>query len=141
MAMNLRSGLTSSGIFLCLAVTQAAHSTEEYYFRLFDVLALPRTVSGLVSDDLAFGFAVINTLIVAFAFWTYFRRVRPAAGSAIAWMWGWSLVEVGNGTGHVVLAADAGTYFPGLLTAPFLILFGLALMYRLVHPLGRTPIQ
>jgi len=92
--MNLRSGLTNDGVsnpstnalFLSLAVTQAAHSVEEFYFRLFDVFAAARYVSSLVSGDLAPGFAVINTLIVVFVFWTYCRRVRPATGIATAWM-------------------------------------------------------
>jgi len=146
--MNLRSGLTNDGVsnpstnalFLSLAVTKAAHSIEEFYFRLFDVFAPARYVSRLISDDLALGFAVINTLIVVFVFWTYFRRVRPAAGCTTAWMWGWSLLEFGNGNGHFIFAADADAYFPGLFTAPFLVLFSLALMYRLVHPVGRTPV-
>jgi len=91
----LRFGLINSGpmgpahnsLFLGLAVTQTAHSIEEFYFRLFDVLAPVRYLSGLVSDNLALGFWVINALIVAFVFWTYFRRVRPAARSAKAWIW------------------------------------------------------
>ena len=137
----MRFGLTSRNLFLALANTQAAHSIEEFYFRLFEVFAPARYVSALISNNLALGFAVINALIVAFVFWTYFRRVLPAAPSATAWMWGWSLLEFGNGIGHIILAADAGAYFPGLLTAPFLVLFSVALMYRLVHPVGRTPIQ
>ncbi len=134
-------GPAHNGLFLGLAVTQAAHSIEEFHFRLFDVLAPARYLSGLVSDNLALGFAVINALIVAFVFWTYFRRVRPAARSATAWIWAWSLLEFGNGIGHIILAADVVGYFPGILTAPVLILFSLALMYRLVHPVGRTPVQ
>ncbi len=68
METNLRFGLTSRVLFLGLAFTQAAHSIEEFYFRLFDVFAPARYVSGLISDNLALGFAVINTLIVAFVF-------------------------------------------------------------------------
>ncbi len=52
---------------------------------------------------------------------------------------GWLLLEFGNGIGHIIFAADA--CFPGILTAPVLIQFSLALMYRLVHPVGRTPVQ
>ena len=70
METNLRSGLTGKTLFLGLAITQAAHSIEEFYFRLFDVLAPARYLSGLVSDNLALGFAAINALIVVFVFWT-----------------------------------------------------------------------
>lgn len=137
----MRFGLTSKGLFLGLALTQAAHSIEEFYFRLYDVLAFTRWFVGLISSNLAFGFAVGNTLVVAFMFWTYFRRVRPAASSAPAWLWGWALLELANGSGHIILAADAGGYFPGLYTAPFLLLISLALVYRLVHPVRQTPAQ
>ena len=50
--------------FLMLILAQAAHSTEEYVFRLFDVFAPARFVSSLVSDDLAVGFALINAGLV-----------------------------------------------------------------------------
>ena len=143
----MRFGLTNDGLnspstkilFLGLAISQAVHSLEEFYFRLYDVFAPARFLSGVISDNLALGFAVINSLIVAYIFWTYFRRVRPAARSATAWIWAWSLLELGNGIGHIIFAADA--YFPGVLTAPLLLLFSLALVYRLVHPVGRTPDQ
>ncbi len=141
METNLRSGLTSKTLFLGLAITQAAHSIEEFYFRLFDVLAPARYLSGLVSDNLALGFAAINALIVVFVFWTYFRRVQPAATRVTAWLWGWSVLEFGNGIGHVIFAVDADAYFPGLFTAPILILFNMALMVRLVHPVGQMPVQ
>jgi hypothetical protein len=137
----LQFGLTSSGLFLGLAVTQTAHSIEEYFFRLYDALAFARYLVGLISSNLALGFAIVNTLIVVFIFWTYIRRVRPAASSATAWLWGWALLEFANGSGHIILAADAGGYYPGLYTAPFLLLISLALMYRLVHPVRQAPAQ
>ena len=137
----MRFGLTSRRLFLGLAITQAAHSTEEYYFRLYDVLAFTRYVVGFISSNLALGFAVANSLVVAFIFWTYFRRVQTAAVTATAWIWGWSLLEFANGNGHIILAVNTGGYFPGLFTAPFLVLISLALMYRLVHPVGQTPAQ
>ncbi len=127
----------TSGLFLGLAISQAGHSIEEFYFRLFDVFAPTRYLSGLISENLALGFAVGNALVVTLAFWTYFFRVRPAAGSATAWIWAWSLVELGNGIGHIFFAVDAGTYFPGVYTAPFLLVFSLALLYRVVRTVDR----
>jgi len=67
--------------------------------------------------------------------------VRPAATRVTAWIWGWSLLEFGNGSGHIIFAADANAYFPGLFTAPFLVLFSMALAYRLVHSVGQMPVQ
>lgn len=130
-----------SGLFLSLAITQAAHSIEECYFRLFDLFAPARYLSALISDDLAFGFAIANTLVVALAFWTYYFRVRPAVAGTAAWIWGWSLVELGNGIGHIFFAAAAGAYFPGVYTAPFLLVFSLLLMYRSVYPRVSTPVH
>jgi hypothetical protein len=37
-------------------------------------------------------------------------------------VWFWTLLEIGNGIGHLVLAASRGGYFPGAATAPFLLL-------------------
>jgi hypothetical protein len=122
----------TSRLFLGLAITQAVHSVEEFCFRLFEVFAPARYLSGLISDNPAFGFAVLNGLIVALVFWTYFFRVRPAAGSATTWLRGWSVVELGNGIGHISFAAGTGGYIPGAYTAPFLIVFSLALLYRSV---------
>ena len=56
--------------FLALIVAQAAHSIEEYVFRLFDVFAPARFVSGLVSDDLSVGFAFGNAGLVMFGLWS-----------------------------------------------------------------------
>lgn len=127
----------TSGLFLGLAISQAAHSIEEFYFRLFDVFAPARYLSGLISENLALGFAIGNALVVTLAFWTYIFRVRPAVGSAKAWIWAWTLVELGNGIGHIFFAVDAGAYFPGVYTAPFLLVFSLALLYREVRTVGR----
>ena len=123
----------NSGLFLGLAISQAAHSVEEFFFRLFDVFAPARFLSGLISENLALGFVVGNAMVVTLAFWTYFFRVRPAVSSATAWIWAWSLVELGNGTGHIFFAFDAGAYFPGVYTASFLLVFSLALLYRVVR--------
>jgi hypothetical protein len=41
---------------------------------------------------------------------------------------------VANGAGHLLLAANAGGYFPGAYTAPLLVLIGSLLLFRLVRP-------
>ena len=51
------------------------------------------------------------------------------------------VLEFGNGSGHIVFAADANAFIPGLFTAPFLVIFSMALVYRLVHPVGQKPVQ
>jgi hypothetical protein len=66
----------SRAAFLALIVAQAAHSAEEYVFRLFDVLAPARFISGLLSSDLARGFAIANIGLVRFGAWCYVTPVR-----------------------------------------------------------------
>jgi hypothetical protein len=46
---------------------------EEYVTRFFEVVAPARFLSGLVSDDLAVGFAVINAASLSLA-----RGARPS---------------------------------------------------------------
>jgi len=115
--MDARARLT----FLALIAAQAAHSIEEYVFRLFDVFAPARFVSGLVSSDLATGFAIVNAAMVLFGVWCYVARVRPRCPSARGFAWFWTFLELGNGVGHIAIAVSRGAYFPGVATAPFLL--------------------
>jgi hypothetical protein len=111
----------SRSAFLALILAQAAHSIEEYVFRLFDVFAPARFVSALVSDDRAVGFALVNAGLVAFGLWCYFARVRAGHPSGRAFAWFWAGLEFANGTGHSALALSRGGYFPGVATAPLLL--------------------
>jgi hypothetical protein len=108
--------------FLLLVVAQAAHSVEEYATRLYAVFAPARFVSGLVSDDPATGFVIVNASLVALGVWCYLGPVRAGRPSARAWVWGWVALELANGFGHSLLALSAGGYFPGALTGPVLFL-------------------
>ncbi len=106
--------------FLLLILSQALHSVEEFYFSLWEVLAPARMVSGLVSEDLPFGFAVVNSTVVLFGLWCYLFPVRRSAPGARVIMWIWVVVELGNCIGHTLLAIGANGYFPGLYTTPAL---------------------
>jgi hypothetical protein len=122
-----------SARYLLLILAQAAHSIEEYVAkRLDDVFAPARLVSGLVSDDLAFEFAVPNAAIVTIVFWCWAVPVRCNWPVAFAVMESWVLLELANGSGHVLFSIDRGGYFPGVLTASLLLLVGGRLAYLLV---------
>lgn len=121
--------------FLLLAIFQALHSLEEYFFELWDHLAPARFLSGLVSDDLRLGFATINLMIIVLVFWCYLGPVRNARPSARAIVWFWAILETLNGIGHIGFGFSSGGYFPGLYTAPFLLLVGVFLLVQL----ARTP--
>jgi Protein of unknown function with HXXEE motif len=117
--------------FGLLMAAQAAHSVEEYVFRLYDVFGPARFVAGLFSPDLAVGFAAGNAAIVLFGVWCYLARVRPAHPSARAYAWFWTVLEAANGGGHILMAAARDGYFPGVATAPLLLGLSLYLGARL----------
>ena len=119
--------------FGILIAVQAAHSLEEYAFRLFDVFGPARMISGLVCSDPACGFAVINTGCLLFGIWCYLFRVRPGHRSARAFAWVWAVLEFANGVGHCVLAVTRGSYIPGVATAPVLVIVSVYLVSRLLR--------
>ena len=124
---------TAQRLFLLLIVAQALHSIEEYVFALWEVLAPARFLSGLLSDEPAFGFAVINTTIVALGIWSYLCPVRRNSAFAVPVAWFWIVLEAGNGVGHLLFALQAGGYFPGMYTAPLLLLFSGLLATRMMR--------
>lgn len=109
--------------FLLLVITQTFHSFEEYYFSLWAVFSPARIVSGFVSDNLPLGFSIINVTVVLFGCWTYFKPVIGSWPSASVFVGWWCVVELGNAVGHIIFAVQAQGYFPGIYTAPFLLLF------------------
>ena len=121
--------------FLVLVLAQAAHSVEEYAFKLYDVFAPARFISTLVSENPRTGFAIVNLGLVAFGFWCYAARVRPARSSARAWVWPWVFLEALNGIGHPAMAVARGEYFPGTLTAPLLLVTSVYLAVSLTRRL------
>ena len=110
-------------VFLFLILAQGAHSIEEYVTRLYEVFAPARFVSSLVSHDLAVGFLVVNAVLVAFGLWCWAVPVRSGWHAARGLVWFWTILELGNGTGHSALALSRGGYVPGVVTAPLLLLF------------------
>jgi hypothetical protein len=119
--------------FLALILAQTAHSIEEYSQRLYDVLAPARFVSGLFSGDLRVGFMIFNVLLVAFGLGCFFGSVLRGARSAREIAWFWVVLEFLNGCAHIVWAASAGAYRPGLATAPVLVTIALVLGWELVR--------
>jgi hypothetical protein len=125
-------------IFLALILVQAAHSVEEYVFRLYDLLAPARYVSSLFGIDRQTGFVVVNSALVLFGLWCWFARVHPGRRGWIGLAWFWALLEIANGCAHLALAGLAGGYFPGLATAPLLIGLGALLAIRLGRDLAKV---
>jgi len=108
-------------LFLILA--QAAHSVEEYVTKLYEVFAPARFVSSLINNDLALGFLIGNAVLVAFGLWCWAVPVRSDWRAARGLTWFWTILELGNGLSHSFFALSRGGYFPGVITAPLLLLF------------------
>ncbi len=119
--------------FLTLIVIQAAHSIEEYAFSLWEVWPIARWASGLLSDDLPTGFAILNGSFIVFGVWSYLGPVRSGSPSASTLAWIWVAVGLLNGVGHPAMAVNAGGYFPGLVTAPLLLLGAIVLAALLLR--------
>jgi hypothetical protein len=126
--------------FLLLVIAQAAHSVEEYVTRLFEVFAPARFVSGLVSEDLALGFAVVNAAFVGVGACCYAGPVRAGgvAGQIVAAVW--IAIELANGVGHLAIAAASGAYFSGSLTAVLLVVTAACLAFSLFTDRRRAPV-
>jgi Protein of unknown function with HXXEE motif len=110
-------------VFLFLILAQGTHSIEEYVTRSYEVFAPARFVSSLVNHDLALGFLVVNAALVTFGLWCWAVPVRSGRHAARGLVWFWTILELSNGIGHSALALSRGGYFPGVVTAPLLLLF------------------
>jgi hypothetical protein len=125
-------------LFLFLIIAQASHSIEEYVTRLFEIFAPARFVSGLVSDDLALGFVIINVAFNLVGAWCYFGPVRAGGGTGRLAAAVWVAVELANSLGHITIAALSGAYFSGSLTAVVLLITATCLAFSLLADRRRS---
>ena len=107
--------------FGVVVLAQAAHSTEEYLGKLWELFPPARFLTGLVSQDLERGFIVINVSLVAFGIWCLAWPIRREWPSAPIFGWGWVVLELINGVGHPIWSLSTGGYTPGVLTALILL--------------------
>lgn len=118
--------------FLLLIAVQTAHSAEEYWFRLYDLLAPARALSEAPGLGRPAGFILVNAALIGFGLWCYLARIRRDRPGARGLAWLWAVLELLNGLGHGALALAAGGYFPGLATAPFLLATAFLLVRYLI---------
>lgn len=116
-------------IFLLLIFSQVLHSIEEYVYSLWEVFTPARIVSSLVSTNLPLGFAILNVMIIAFGIWSFLVPVQRSSDSVPPIVWFWIVLELVNGGVHIFVAAASRAYFPGVYTAPLLLLFSITLLY------------
>jgi hypothetical protein len=113
-------------VYLLAIAVQCLHFTEEY------ITGFQHQFPRLFEDDWSDGrFVTFNMLWLAafvLAGLGVYRRV-PLAYLIVLFL---ALIGgVGNGTAHLVLSATHRRYFPGMITAPFCLVVGIALLRRL----------
>jgi len=109
--------------FILLVLAQGLHSVEEYVGRLWDVFLPAQLVSALASDNLEVGFLTLNIALFVFGLicWLVFNRFTSA------FIWFWIVLETVNGISHMFFALLRMAYFPGLITAPILLVLAIKL--------------
>jgi hypothetical protein len=110
--------------FLLLVLTQAVHSIEEYYGRLWEVYAPAKFITGLVSNENEKGFIIINIALFIAGILIWSAAVRNHS-SAIVPVWVLTILEIINSIGHSVWALMEREYVPGVATAPILFILAL----------------
>jgi hypothetical protein len=125
--------MTSRNTFILLVLAQGLHSVEEYIGRLWEVFLPAQFVSGLVSDNLEAGFLTINIGLFVFGLicWLVFNRFTSA------FIWFWIVLETVNGVSHIFFALSRMAYFPGLITAPILLILAIKL-FRVQQLVGKS---
>jgi len=122
-----RRTLTFGGLIL----TQAAHSIEEIFGRLWESFPPARFVAGLVSANLERGFTIGNVGLVAFGVWCLFWPVRRGWQVAPLLVWFWITIEMINGIVHPLWSLRQGGYTPGVATAPVLFILAIYLAIQM----------
>jgi cytochrome c biogenesis protein ResB len=116
--------------FLLLVLTQAAHSIEEYYGKLWEVFAPAKFITSLVSDDHEQAFIIINIALFIVGMLIWLAVVHNNASSIVP-VWVLTILEIINSIGHSVWALMERDYVPGVATAPILFILAIYLLRQL----------
>ncbi|WP_353778003.1 HXXEE domain-containing protein [Winogradskyella sp. 3972H.M.0a.05] len=127
-----------SRLFLALVILQAIHSIEEYIGKLWDNFPPATYVCSLVSDDLHFGFLVINIGLFVLGILCWLFLVRTNHNLAILPLGFWIFIELVNGIGHPIWTIVQKGYTPGVITAPFLLLVAILLIKAICDGRARS---
>lgn len=119
--------------FLLIVIFQALHSTEEYLGALWESFPPAAYLCGLISSNLETGFLVINIGLFVVGILVWFFVVKAKKTYAWTLIWIWIVIEIVNGIGHPAWSVIQQRYTPGVITAPFLLLIAILLIwtYRL----------
>ncbi len=121
-------------VFLLLVLFQGLHSIEEYFGRLWVVLAPAKVISESVSSNPGTGFIIVNVSLFIFGILCWWIATRKKQISYQGLIWLWVIIEILNVIGHPILALRQHGYFPGVYTAPALLILALYLVKLLLEP-------
>ena len=107
--------------FGMLILAQAAHCIEEYAGRLWTTFPPAQYLTGLISQDRRLGFIAVNVTFIVFGIWCFLWPVRKNWTLAIGLAWFWAVLELVNGTTHVLWSFLQQGYTAGSATAPVLL--------------------
>jgi hypothetical protein len=138
------SSLTFPRLYVALALLQAAHSAEEYFTRFYERI---REGSSLLHEVIPFVpvfefsekfFVTVNVVLIvtimAFILLIYHGGLLARLQATLL-----AIIEFVNGVAHLTIAVMMGGYFPGALTAPFLIVVSVLLLRRTWTPNAPQP--
>lgn len=111
--------------YLAVVLTQAVHAVEEYAAGFTERFPPARWLGRRVPGLPRTGFIALNVALVAFGLAGYWW-----IGQARALLWFWTALALYNTAAHLMWAALARRYNPGLVTA---VLF----LPPVVYPLSR----
>lgn len=119
--------------FLLLIITQGIHSSEEYIYKLWEVLYPARLISSLVSENLKTGFLIVNIgiFLLGILSWLFISFKHNLLAYILVWFW--VTLELINGIGHPMLALSTKGYFPGLVSSFILLLLDIYLIKQLLY--------
>lgn len=107
--------------FLVLVLFQGLHSIEEYIGEIWMVFTPAKYLTGLISKNNEQGFIITNIIFFIFGIWCWLYPINQNKTYARTLVWIWVLIEIINGTGHSIVALNNKAYFPGVITALFLL--------------------
>lgn len=114
--------------FFALVMIQGLHSIEEFIGKLWENFPPARVLCSLVSDDPETGFLIINAGLFIFGLWCWIFPIRKDYFYSQILIWFWIILECINGIGHTIWTFIQGSYTPGILTAPILLVLAIVMI-------------
>jgi hypothetical protein len=121
---RIRAGVRAAA---AAVVLQAAHFAEELATGFNERFP---TLLGL--DPWPLGFFVSFNLVWLAIWLLCIAGLKRRSWAALFPLWFLGIAGIANGVGHPAFAVRTGSYFPGLVTSPFVAIAGVLLVQRLV---------